>query len=162
MHRAIRYRAADSYFGLILSSYSDRPNKSVQRIFIHFSLPLARGLRHSRQSQQGGAHVPFTVAPDLATQHNTHTAGQQPFRLSTRLSSLSKPILTVIILTDLYYFVYGGEGSIASRSMAKKYLNLKSLKIFRKLKTAYTCVSHRRNVLSQRTVPFPLTDCGRT
>ena len=50
MHRAIRYTAAGSSFGLILSSYNDRPNKSEQRIFIHISVPLAWGLRHSRQS----------------------------------------------------------------------------------------------------------------
>lgn len=38
MHGAIRYRAADS-FGLILSSYSDRLNKSEQCTVIHFHYP---------------------------------------------------------------------------------------------------------------------------
>ena len=58
VRRAIRYRAADSSFGLLLSSYGDRPNKSEQRKFIHLSLPSSWGVQHSRQSQQGGAHVP--------------------------------------------------------------------------------------------------------
>lgn len=41
MHRVVRYRAADNAFGLLLASYSDRPNKSEQHIFIHLSLPSA-------------------------------------------------------------------------------------------------------------------------
>lgn len=58
--------------GLIHSSYSDRPNKSEQHLFIHFSLPLAWGLRHSRQSQQGGVRVPFYCGkrPGKAAQHS--------------------------------------------------------------------------------------------
>lgn len=35
------------------------------------------------------------------------------------MSTLSEPILTVIILTALYYFVLVGEGSVASCSMTK-------------------------------------------
>ncbi len=130
MHKAIRYRAADSYFRLILFSYSDRPNKSEQHIFIHFSLLLAWGLRHSKQSQQGGAHIPFTVAPNLARQHNTHTTGRQiveSFRVSTHMSTLPVPVLTVIILTAT--IVYGGEGSVASCSTGETFY-LKELQNF--------------------------------
>lgn len=36
--------AADASFGLILCSYSDRPNKSEQHEFIHLSLPSASGI----------------------------------------------------------------------------------------------------------------------
>lgn len=43
----------------------------------------------------------------------------ESFRVSTHMSTLSKPIITMIILIALYYFVYGGEGSIASCSMTK-------------------------------------------
>lgn len=131
---------------------------SVCSLFITLE---AWGFRQSRQSQQGGDHIPFTVAPDLERQHNIHTAGQQKvvsFRV-TILSTLSQPFLTIVILTALYCFVDRGEGSIASYSMAQ--IPESQISVV-KLRRAYTCISHSRNVLSQRTRPCPLTDYGHT
>lgn len=66
--------------------------KQVWAAFIHFSLHLAWGFRHGRQSQQGGDHIPFTVAPALEKQCSIQTAGQQ------KLMSFGANILSTLCI----------------------------------------------------------------